>query len=320
MEKGSTMINGKTPLKGKRIGIVGKGGSGKSTLTILLASALKDQDYHVCLLDADSTNLGLAKVLGFERSPAPLLEYYGGMVFSGGAVTCPVDDPTLLPMSDISIDMLPPEYYVQQDRITFLTAGKIGEMGPGAGCDGPVSKIARDIKIHDRDQAIITLVDFKAGFEDSARGAITSLDWVVMVIDPTLASIEMAIEMRNMVKRIQAGELPATMHLNDPNLVKVANHIYQKSKLKGVIFVLNNVQNAGMENYLHMELSKHNITPIGVIHRDPAIQQAWLKAVPIEAEKPKQEAVKVARALEAAEALIDDRENNSHRSGHEPGN
>ena len=65
------MINGETPLKDKRIGIFGKGGSGKSTLTILLAGALRDQDYHVCLLDADSTNLGLAKVLGFNRTPAP---------------------------------------------------------------------------------------------------------------------------------------------------------------------------------------------------------------------------------------------------------
>ena len=55
-------------LIGKRIGILGKGGSGKSTVAVLLTMALRDQGYHVCLLDADSTNVGLAKALGFDRS------------------------------------------------------------------------------------------------------------------------------------------------------------------------------------------------------------------------------------------------------------
>ena len=169
-------------------------------------------------------------------------------------------------------------------------------------------KAARDLKIHNGDKTIITLVDFKAGFEDSARGAITSLDWVVMVVDPTIASIEMAEEMRSMVKRIHAGELPATMHLEDPGLVEVANHMYQESRLKGVLFVLNNVQNTDMENYLRMELSRHHITPIGVIHQDTAIQQSWLRAIPIETKRPRLEAEKIVRAIEAAEALIDARE------------
>jgi hypothetical protein len=103
----------------------------------------------VCVLDADSTNVGLHRALGPERSPAPLIEYFGATVFSGSAVSCPVDDPTPLPGAQIWLDRLPGTYCAQSpEGISLLTAGKIGGQGPGAGCDGPVSKITRDLRVH----------------------------------------------------------------------------------------------------------------------------------------------------------------------------
>lgn len=58
-------------LNGKRIGIMGKGGSGKSTITALLAKSLRKSNYEVCVLDADPTNVGLAQTLGIEHTPTP---------------------------------------------------------------------------------------------------------------------------------------------------------------------------------------------------------------------------------------------------------
>ena len=103
-------------LSGKRIGVFGKGGAGKSTVVVLLAKALRDCGYDVCVLDADSTKVGFHQAMGLGKSPVPLMEYFGGTVFSGGAVTCPVDDPTPLPGAEVSLDRLPEEYCVQNQE------------------------------------------------------------------------------------------------------------------------------------------------------------------------------------------------------------
>lgn len=296
------------PLFGTRIGIFGKGGSGKSTFTVLLTMVLRERGYHICLLDADSTNIGLAKALGFEKSPMPMLGYFGGMVFSGGDVTCPVDDPTPLTGADVLLETLPEQYFVQEDGITLLIAGKIGDQGPGAGCDGPVSKIARDLRIHSGAGQIVTLIDFKAGFEDSARGAITSLDWAFVVVDPTLAAIEMANDMQNMVSRMKALELPATMHLENAELVAIANRMFTEAKIKGVLFVINKIRDPEMEMYLRKELLMRGIEPLGTIFEDPSVSIAWLKGYPLDMKRTKREIQKIATALESAEALAVDLE------------
>ena len=219
------------PLDGKRIGVLGKGGCGKSTVVVLLAKALKRRGYKVCILDADSTNVGLHRALGLERSPAPLIEYYGGMVFSGGRVTCPVDDPTPLADADVSLDELPVEYYAQNEEgIYLIVGGKIAEKGPGAGCDGPISKIARDTRIKGRAEHTLTLIDFKAGFEDSARGALTSLDWAIEIVDPTTAAMQMAVNLNEMVKQIKSGQPPATKHL-DARLAELATSLFKDTSL-----------------------------------------------------------------------------------------
>jgi len=289
-------------LTGKRIGVFGKGGSGKSTAVVLLAKALGDRGYPVCVLDADSTNVGIHQALGLDESPESLMNYFGGTVFGGGTVTCPVDDPTPLAGAEISLDRLPGRYYVQtQGGVVFLTAGKIGDQGPGAGCDGPISKIARDFRIVAERERPVTLVDFKAGFEDSARGVITSLDWAIVIVDPTSASIQMAANMRDMVDQIRAGMLPATAHLESPDLVAIANRVFKEARIKGVFFVLSQVDDEATKGYLREKLEEKGIRPIGIIHRDPSICLSWLKGLPLDVTETRKDLERIAGELEAAE-------------------
>lgn len=282
-----------------RIGIFGKGGAGKSTVAVLLAKALARQGYDVSLLDADSTNVGLHRALGIQHPPRELLDYFGGMVFSGGAVTCPVDDPTLLTGAELTPDKLPEDYYAKSDEgIFLLTAGKIGEHGPGAGCDGPVAKIARDIRFHDTGPHPLMLIDFKAGFEDSARGAITSLDWVLVVVDPTRAAIRMAVDMKAMVREIRAGTPPATQHLEFPELAELARRLFREAHIKGVLFVLNRVTDDDTERYLRRALAEHNIEPLGIIHHDASVARAWLRGEALVETNVTADAEDIAMALE----------------------
>ena len=60
------------PLAGQRIGLFGRGGSGKSTCTVLLAKALAQAGYEVCVVDADSSAGLLLKGSGSGGSSCSL--------------------------------------------------------------------------------------------------------------------------------------------------------------------------------------------------------------------------------------------------------
>ncbi len=295
------------PLAGERIGIFGKGGSGKSTVAVLLAQALRSVGYEVCLLDADSTNVGMWRALGLDSNPRSLIDHYGGMVFSGGSVTCPVDDPTRLPGSELDLEEVPSDLYGRtSDGIYLLTAGKMGHRGVGAGCDGPIAKVARDLRVLIAGKSPVTLVDFKAGFEDSARGVVTGLDWALVVVDPTRAAVQMAVHMRNMTDEIKAGAFPATKHLEDVRLIELANRISGEAHVKWTLCALNRVADATTEEYLREQLAEDGIEPIGVIHAAPEIAAAWLRGDSLEVASARVDATALVWQMEAAMAMHDE--------------
>jgi len=290
-------------LKGRSIGIFGKGGSGKSTITVLLARALRQAGYEVAVLDADSTNVGLPEALGVVAPPKSLIEHFGGMVFSGGAVTCPVDDPTPLEEPDIFLQNLPEELVGKSPGgIWLLVAGKIGHRGPGAGCDGPIAKIVRDLRIHGPGEEPVTLVDFKAGFEDTARGVIIGLDWAVVVVDPTLAGVQMAIDLKNTVEELRRGASPATEHLSQPALVDLVRDLYRKARIEGVLCMLNKVSDGATEHILRTKLGESGIDPIGVIPTIPSIAASGLTGAPLDSIAAELALRDVVRRIETAES------------------
>ncbi len=291
--------DGHKVLENRRIGLFGKGGAGKSTAAVLLARTLVEVGYTVCVLDADSTNVGLNRALGVEQPPSPLIAFFGGMVFSGGVVTCPVDDPTPLAGAEISLETMPPEYVAQPaPHLYLLTAGKLGQSGAGGGCDGPISKIARDVRVQVHGEPVVTLVDFKAGFEDSARGVVTGLDWALVIVDPTQASLALASNMKQMVEGIRSGQLPATRHLESLELVGVANRLFQEARLQAALVVLNRIPDETTEMSLRRMLAGYGIEPIGVIHEDPSIGKAWLTGTSIDVSSCRSDIEAIVQELE----------------------
>jgi CO dehydrogenase nickel-insertion accessory protein CooC1 len=282
--KEKSIMNDK-PLSGKRLGLFGKGGAGKSTVTVLLARGLREMGYSPVVFDADSSNLGLSEALGVGRGPTPLVDYFGGLVFTGGAVTCPVDDPTTLPGADLALRELSTRYQSESPTgIRLLVGGKMGELGPGAGCDGPIAKIARDVRIRGDEEHLVTLLDFKAGMEDSARGVLTGLDWVLTVVDPTTAALRMAGHLQGMLTKIREGVRPATSHLEDPGLVETAIRLFRESRVRGLAAILNRVPDSESEAYLRRQLQALGGPPVlGVLPEDRTLQQQWLRGEEVNA-------------------------------------
>ena len=292
-------------LAGQRIGLFGRGGSGKSTTTVFLARALAEAGYPVCVLDADSTNEGLAKALGADRAPDSLLDWLGGTVFSGGPVTCPVDDPVPLAGARVNLRELPSQFCSQApDGPLLFQAGKIGPLGPGAGCDGPMTKIARDFALETDGLQPVTLVDFKAGIEDASRGVITALDWVVVVIDPSYAGVRAAVTMRTLLQQMHDGHLPATRHLHSPELVRLTEEAYRAARTKNVVYVLNKVADLETARQLSDFLGQAGIQAVASIPDDAELRRAWLEGSRLRSASAQVAAAKIVRVLEQMAAEV----------------
>jgi CO dehydrogenase maturation factor len=272
------MIAQSLGLGGRKIGVLGKGGAGKSTCVVLLAHALSEFGYDVCVLDADSTNIGLHLALGIARLPRSLIDYFGGMVFLGGSVGCPADDPALLPDAEVALEDLPREYQARTENgIVLLGVGKLSEFGVGAGCDGPLIKIARDLVVTEQGRPMVMLVDLKAGIEDTSRGVLVGMDQIIVVTDPSTASVGMAVAVKQMVEELWKGAEPATEHLENAELADLARRLFRQGKLRRVHVVLNNVPDEESRRFVISKLEPHGLPPAAVIPQDTSLGAAWMR-------------------------------------------
>ena len=241
-------------LKGKRILISGKGGSGKSTITSLMAKTLREKGYKILALDGDASNpRGLTGLMfGSEEKnfPRALIDFFGGV----GKVTCPVDDPSSLirindntPVPEKKIDIskeIPNEYFIEKDDIILFQAGKIKKYGQG--CDGPVEKVVRDFIVNGD---YVNLIDAPAGIEHFGRGISKNVNILLLVLDPTLESILIA-------KRV--------------------NGFCEDIGMKNFGIILNKIEKEEIKDQMFEKLGELKSKIIGIVKYDPKIAESAL--------------------------------------------
>jgi CO dehydrogenase maturation factor len=242
----------------QKIAICGKGGSGKSAVTALLAKALRKRGRGVLVVDSDESNTGLFRLLGFDAAPAPLLDFMGGKAKLEEDLLAKIKSgiPELaveLFHREISIADIPEEFIRKKDGFRLVVVGKI--LMALEGCSCPMGIISRSfLKKLRLDKGEIALVDMEAGVEHFGRGVETGIDTVLIVVDPSLDSLEIAGRIHSLSSELAIGEVWA---------------------------VLNRVPTGKIKTRLWEEVERRGVPVAGAIRHDPEIFEGSLEGLPL---------------------------------------
>lgn len=175
-----------------KIMICGKGGCGKSTVTALLAKALKKHGKKVLVIDADESNLCLHRLLGAAQ-PEVMMDAMGGRQGTRERLKQAADhthDDDLF-KDEMQLEDLPDECISESDGIKLLVIGKITSFGEGCACMiGGISKAVLS-RLKERKDEIV-LIDAEAGLEHFGRRVDSTCDLILCIVDPSFESIHMA--------------------------------------------------------------------------------------------------------------------------------
>jgi CO dehydrogenase maturation factor len=242
----------------RKIAVCGKGGSGKSVVVRLLADAVRRRGWRALVIDSDESNTGLHRLLGFDKSPEPLIGLLGGKskleaqleeAIRAGVPEMQVD---LMPVA-MQTTTIPPAYILEKNGIRLVSIGKILMALEGCACPmGIVSRSFLKKLILEPDE--IAIVDMEAGVEHFGRGVETSIDCVLVVVEPSLDSLEVAEKIHELSEQIEISDVWA---------------------------VLNKIPSEKIDRQLREYLEAKQIHVIGSIKQDADIFESSLEGRPI---------------------------------------
>ncbi len=200
-----------------RIAVSGKGGSGKTTITGLIARIMARDGHKVLAIDADpNPNMGLAMGVSRERvealSAIPTTMAHWEEDDNGQAFV-----KMHAPLAQIAAD-----YGINApDGIRLLVTGQISEAGAGCACSSHT--LARGLMADVGDWAEFILTDMEAGLEHLSRGTTEHADIMLVVVEPYFRSLDTG-----------ARAAPLARALGIPNIFFVANKIRRESEEQAV--------------------------------------------------------------------------------------
>lgn len=185
-----------------KIMICGKGGSGKTALTVLMARVLTEK-YRVYIVDSDESNILLPKLLGVNP-PTPLIEYIGGKTSEEELEKKELDITKILSKagSGVRLSLLPDKYIsYSEENIGLITIGKVREYGEGCACPFNIlTRIVLKNLVLEEDE--IVLVDTDAGIEHVGRRLEEVVDCLVIIVDPTAESVRLAVLLKDVASKL----------------------------------------------------------------------------------------------------------------------
>lgn len=173
---------------GLKIAVAGKGGSGKTTISVLLAKILSEDGQKVLLVDLDS-DPNLANALGVPVAAASPLVHRRELVAERTGST---GEPGGMFLLNPSVgDLIESHALKVTDRVSLLPVGTIESAGEGCFC--PQTAFVRALVskvVLGKDESVI--LDLEAGLEAFGRSAVEGLDLLLIVVEPGMRSVETA--------------------------------------------------------------------------------------------------------------------------------
>ncbi len=185
--EGDTMGISKNEGQKKVIAVAGKGGTGKTTLTAIMTKLLSQGDYRILAVDADPP-VSLAYALGIE--PVKTVGEMRAVMIEDPDEKRRIRDK---PMAEVIRD----ELVVKAHGISLLVLGQPEAAGCFCGLNDLLKFGIESLsKSYD-----ITLVDCEAGIEQINRRAISALDILIMVSDPTQKGVRTAAHLKTIAEK-----------------------------------------------------------------------------------------------------------------------
>ena len=174
-----------------KIAIIGKGGVGKTTLSGMLARQYAAEGTPVLAIDADpDANLASALGIATERAASirPIAEMDELIEERTGAK--PGTQGAYFRLNP-RVDDIPDRFSLSQDGVRLMVMGTVDRGGGGCAC--PENVLLRTLMTHlliQRDDTVI--LDMEAGVEHLGRGTATSVDAMIVVVEPGQRSVQTA--------------------------------------------------------------------------------------------------------------------------------
>ncbi len=211
------------------------------------------------VVDSDESNSVLYWMLGFHQPPVPLVELAGGRKMVRKLMPpkyAPGESEPgthVLSRDKILLEDIPHQNMTERDNIRLVIVGKI--LQPLEGCACPMGVLGRELlgKLQLKGNEIV-IADMEAGIEHFGRGVETSIDSVLIVVEPSLESIILAEKVKHLATGIGIDNIWA---------------------------VLNKIDSDDLALKLSHELAKRGVAVAGSIPYDADIFEACLEGRPL---------------------------------------
>ena len=235
-----------------KIAITGKGGVGKTTLVSTLACILS-KDHNVFAIDADP-DMNLAISLGIRENITPissmrkLIEERTGAEPGTSFGEVFKMNPKISDLPDkLSYD------YKKDGSLKLMVMGTIEKGGQGCVCPATVllKTLLRNIIVKKEE---IVILDMEAGIEHLGRRTAESVDLMIIMVEPSLKSIETAERIKKLSEDIG---------------------------IKKIVAILNKCSSNDEKDFVEKKLVELNITLIGIIPTDKNVVMSDIEGKPL---------------------------------------